>query len=389
MKDNPNPSSSTAKKDASAFEYRLLNHWRGIAVLWVLAFHGFGTTYDKTIHPAGEFLKWVAAPGWLGVHLFFVISGYCIGANASRLFARGLGAHLFLADRLFRILPTYWAAFFVTLVVNVIASPFNGTGFHQNLPGRLRDWIGNLLLIQPYAGVNYYVVVYWSLVVELAFYALMAIYLLGYRRAPTSAIMLFGALTLVSCFVRSQSCLALMCWPEFVCGALAFVFSRERSKSTGSGALIAMSGIVILGAFGFIRYSPGSACQLGFSAAFALLLCALHPFDRKFASLASIRWLGIVGTFSYSIYLLHLPLGGRIIGIGRRYVSESSFLFVGLQVAYWLVALAAAYAFYMLVESRFEAWRHRLRTQHSAFADRRAQRGTGRLLASPRSEPVA
>jgi peptidoglycan/LPS O-acetylase OafA/YrhL len=57
-------------------QYKSLDHWRGIAILWVMIFHGFGTTYDKSLHPLAESLKAVAAPGWLGVHLFFVISGF-------------------------------------------------------------------------------------------------------------------------------------------------------------------------------------------------------------------------------------------------------------------------------------------------------------------------
>jgi peptidoglycan/LPS O-acetylase OafA/YrhL len=52
-------------------QYKTLDHWRGIAVLWVMIFHGFGTAYDQSLHPLAELIKSVAAPGWLGVHLFF------------------------------------------------------------------------------------------------------------------------------------------------------------------------------------------------------------------------------------------------------------------------------------------------------------------------------
>jgi peptidoglycan/LPS O-acetylase OafA/YrhL len=32
-------------------QYKTLDHWRGIAALWVMIFHGFGTTYEKSLHP--------------------------------------------------------------------------------------------------------------------------------------------------------------------------------------------------------------------------------------------------------------------------------------------------------------------------------------------------
>ena len=66
-------------------QYKTLDHWRGVAALWVMIFHGFGTVYNKPLHPLVELVKSVAAPGWLGVHLFFVISGYCIAANVYKL----------------------------------------------------------------------------------------------------------------------------------------------------------------------------------------------------------------------------------------------------------------------------------------------------------------
>jgi peptidoglycan/LPS O-acetylase OafA/YrhL len=52
-------------------QYKTLDHWRGVAALWVMIFHGFGTVYNKPLHPLVDLVKSVAAPGWLAVHLFF------------------------------------------------------------------------------------------------------------------------------------------------------------------------------------------------------------------------------------------------------------------------------------------------------------------------------
>ena len=53
-------------------QYKTLDHWRGVAALWVMIFHGFGTVYNKPLHPLVELVKSVAAPGWLGVHLDYL-----------------------------------------------------------------------------------------------------------------------------------------------------------------------------------------------------------------------------------------------------------------------------------------------------------------------------
>ena len=95
------------------FQYKTLDHWRGIAVLWVVSFHGFHTLAEKSLYPVAEFLKSVAAPGWLGVHIFFVISGYCIAANVYKLVSTHRGPWDFIKGRALRIIPTYWLAFFI------------------------------------------------------------------------------------------------------------------------------------------------------------------------------------------------------------------------------------------------------------------------------------
>ena len=64
--------------------YELLDHWRGFAALAVLWFHAASPWFAQSV-PLG--LGWFAAlaeEGWRGVHLFFVISGYCIAQLALR-----------------------------------------------------------------------------------------------------------------------------------------------------------------------------------------------------------------------------------------------------------------------------------------------------------------
>jgi len=65
---------------ATGQRYLSLDHWRGFAALWVLVFHAHRGR--PPLEPAwlGEFVSW----GWLGVPLFFVISGYIMAYTTTR-----------------------------------------------------------------------------------------------------------------------------------------------------------------------------------------------------------------------------------------------------------------------------------------------------------------
>ena len=67
-----------------------------------------------------------------------------------------------------------------------------------------------------------------------------------------------------------------------------------------------------------------------------------------------------MGTFSYSLYLVHVPLG-RVINLGTRVISHDSVWFIFLIAAYWAVAVTGAWAFYRICEAPLERWRHHLR----------------------------
>lgn len=84
---------------------------RALAIVWVMLFHSY------IVGGVGEHFAWLANYGWMGVDLFFVLSGYLIGYQLLAPLARGepLAWRDFYRRRAFRILP----AFFVVLAVYV------------------------------------------------------------------------------------------------------------------------------------------------------------------------------------------------------------------------------------------------------------------------------
>jgi len=77
---------------------------RAIAIAWVMLFHSF------VVGGLGPQWSWLSRYGWMGVDLFFVLSGFLIGAQVLRPLAAGgrLAWREFYLKRAFRILPAYW-----------------------------------------------------------------------------------------------------------------------------------------------------------------------------------------------------------------------------------------------------------------------------------------
>ncbi|MBS0632667.1 MAG: acyltransferase [Verrucomicrobia bacterium] len=83
--------------------YPGLDLLRAIAILWVLLFHGW-------ILNLGNPWPAIGRQGWMGVDLFFVLSGYLIGSQLLKSYAQGQvpGWVEFYRRRALRILPVYW-----------------------------------------------------------------------------------------------------------------------------------------------------------------------------------------------------------------------------------------------------------------------------------------
>src|ERR1041385_8984713 len=92
--------------------YYSLDMWRGIACLMIVVFHA--TFYAReAVHPTGglpdKFLG-LAGKLFIGVPLFFVISGYCISAAADSARRRQNTVPSYFRRRFRRIYPPFWAA---------------------------------------------------------------------------------------------------------------------------------------------------------------------------------------------------------------------------------------------------------------------------------------
>lgn len=324
---------------------------RGVAVALALLFH---------LNVPGTRL------GFLGVDIFFVISGYLITQILLRDLEQGDYSLIeFYRRRAVRILP----ALLVMLVLVCIAgslillpteirplgiSAAAAAGFVSNLFFWRNVGYFNLSEIMPLLHT-------WSLGVEEQFYLLypLALYA-GWRWARRWLVPLLWAATLGSLafswlLVLDRPDAAFYLLPsrgwELGLGALAAAGGLPRIRQNWLGAALAAAGVVLILALPWVHAAmrpfvtmpaPGAlpAC-LG---AVLLLTYGAQGPSATLLSLAPLRWLGRI---SYSLYLWHFPL---IALYQMAYGQPSGVLVPGMIAAASVIAGALSYA---LVETPF------------------------------------
>ena len=148
--------------------FDVLDGLRGVAILLVVSFHGLYTNSESGM--AAKLAGYVIAAGWMGVPIFFVLSGFLISYP---LFQKRRTNPLFWYQRGYawrrvgKILPPFYLSILLFI-------PFYWWQFHD--PAYLSSawkWalgLGNFIPISPYFNG-----VYWSLLVESHYYILLPI----------------------------------------------------------------------------------------------------------------------------------------------------------------------------------------------------------------------
>lgn len=142
----------------------LLRLLAAVAVIWYHYTARNSSAWDGAAADQFEFASRFTVYGYLGVQLFFVISGFVILLSAE---GRSLGQ--FVSARIARLYPAYWAGVLLTTFLIVVITP----QFDRKLT--LADVLTNLTMLQTAFGVRHIDGVYWTLWVELLFYVLIAL----------------------------------------------------------------------------------------------------------------------------------------------------------------------------------------------------------------------
>ncbi len=301
--------------------------------------------------------------GWVGVDLFFVLSGFLVSSLLFKEFIRtgSVDVARFLIRRGFKIYPAFWCMLTFTLTVQNM----------QGTPPPRQALFGELLFLQNYLGGIWPHT--WSLAVEEHFYlgiaALFTVMLAARRKKNFDWIpFAFGVIAVLCLMLRV---LNLSFYPEFSLHAYVFgthlridslffgVFLayhyhfrelEQRLKSIPTWLLVAVGCTLLMPAFAFTLESDKWLSVVGvipfYVGSGAILLAALRlPSSRNLP----LNVLAGLGAASYSVYLWHLPIGEWGFSFLARVTGLDSFGFyiinylIGSLAVGWLFSHAIEY----------------------------------------------
>jgi peptidoglycan/LPS O-acetylase OafA/YrhL len=378
-----------ATKPAPTARPRLdhIDGMRATAALIVFVNHAFAQIWNRIFVPPPVFApwRWFLVLGHLSVTIFIVISGFCLALPVIEAggILRG-GVKHFLRRRARRILPPYYAALALCLllIATVIGKP---TGSLWDVPILVgpTSIVSHVLLLQDLFGTGHINYVFWSIAVEWQIYFLMPLIVLVWRRfGPATAVtgaLAFGyAIMLLFAHTRVAR-MNTHFVGMFTLGMLAayaarspdpdMVRLRERFPWRTLALVAAAATAVMAGGWGIEACEsrlPYLDLPVGLLAT-SLLVLASRPLPSRVGRFFSFRPLVFIGTFSYSLYLIHAPLLQILWQFLLRpaHVSDG-FAFCFLMTVGLLVVLVCAYGFHLVFEAPFMRAARGVRTAEGA-----------------------
>lgn len=295
-----------------------LDGLRGLAALYVVLFHC--RLYTFRGYPNSTAPAWldVLMFGRLAVVFFLVLSGFSLAISPARHGWRSGGVAAFLRRRAWRILPPYWAALAMSLVISWALVPASHFGPPTGASILVYGLVAQDVVHAPTPNGAF-----WSIAVEAELYVLFPLLLLVRRR--------FGAVALAACAtlpvialgltaahanpVEGDNRLAVHLAPVFVAGVIGagvvVASDRVRRLPWAWFALLAAAPVVLLG---FRRGTVWTVqhyfwVDLAVAPAMTMLVAAVATGrPGALVRLLSTRPFRALGDFSYSLYLIHLPL---------------------------------------------------------------------------------
>jgi peptidoglycan/LPS O-acetylase OafA/YrhL len=371
----PTPTSPQDRGRPAPGGYLLtLDGVRGLAILMVLA-HNLNVLAGRQTR-AGQAVELLDDLGWVGVQLFFVLSGFLITGILLDSRESDNYYRAFFARRVLRIFPLYYGTLFVAFVVLPLVS-----SHHPPPDGQIWLWTYTSNWAAPAGHDNPEFPHFWSLAVEEQFYLVwpFVVRALSPRRLLALCIGLAGAAFWIRFGMRlgGSGPQPVYMWTICRMDALALgaavaallrmpraaALVERRDRAIGWGALA-------LGLAGFFvtRGDPrttGLSQTIGYSIlalTFAALVfvAVMAEGGRRGALYHVLAWrpLRVLGIYSYGMYVFHMPIH-RAIGLPilRRWAEEDESIGAKWGIAYFVAVSAAtlvvAVASYHLIEQRF------------------------------------
>ena len=356
---------AAAATPASEGRLRYIDALRGIAASWVMFYHFYNHVkgpHERVPHALHIFLE----HGWLGVDIFFVLSGFVIAysVGTSKVTARFLGR--FALRRSLRLDPLYW----LTIAGAYVAFLGHGGGIPGEHDGV--TFLANMFYVDHISNVYTLVGVGWTLCLEVQFYLVYVIltgaaqrlaHLIGPASRwviflPFAAFSLLFALRLELVAHFRLRTFFYDSWYLFFLGAMVAGAIVKQTTARWTFAYIAV--VVACTCVRFdIRSTIGSATAL------SILVLGLRSKLRTALDNCVLQYLGRI---SYSLYLTHTLVGTRFMRLALRRVGDPPALVPALALVFGATAISivASHILNILVERPTIALSRRIALEKSA-----------------------
>lgn len=320
-----------ARPDAEATSHRLVfvDYLRGLAALSVSWFH-LTNTYAQ-----GSAVRLSGSYGWLGVEVFFVISGFIIPLSMSAFSTTSMGSYgRFIAKRALRVELPYLVSIGLVIALWYLSSLeplFRGGEPHWSL----EQIVLHVFYLIPFSDQAWLQPVYWTLAFEFVFYLFIGLALSPIvarsQRWP------FCLLAFAVSFAVIAGVLSML-FLLFVMGCAAYRRFTSQGDVVECAVTVGASLAAMVLAGGWLEGIVGAAT------ASLIIICASRKFYGAIGD--GLAWLGSI---SYSLYLVHVPIGGRVVNFGKRFI-EGQPLELMLSLAGLAVSIGFAWLFFRTIE---------------------------------------
>ncbi len=336
---------------------------RGFAAIWVIFSHLTPAFAAHWSGPSWRMLR----DGYMGVDVFFVLSGFILGLVYRDL--RLAGTPSFFLRRILRLYPLNIAILIVLATLSWTIMPVGSWADPRLLPLFI-------LMLEGYRStpVPAWNPVTWSVGIELACYACFPLVIVMLRRLPGIVLAVLAILLLATSWWVQGFCLGWPVgwhglargmssfWPGVVLATLVVRWPECPARWASIGEMLVVAGLFGAVAFDDLRLVPVLTGGL----------VVLFFFDAGVvARLLHARWCFWMGEISFSIYMLFGLLLPRMMGIETwlsGYVPHP--VAIPLFIVFYLsTTLALAHVTYVVIECPFRrmAWPRRV-TMASASA---------------------
>lgn len=276
---------------------------RLIAAIFVMCFHYFWyypSNFDNALFSQiNPVLSNISRYGSLGVPLFFMISGFVIMNSANRYLLRE-----FIWSRFLRIYPTLFICATITFIVICIY----GSPYHREYS--IFTYLSNLTLLHRFIfNQNHLDGSYWTLVVEIRFYALIGflMFLNKCREDNVFIILLLWSLLALFNAFRGHDGNFISSGPYFLSGVLFYYqYSFEKTASRWFKLLFSM--LVCMLVIFFEKHSL-HVQLVSVCAVFVFHLVFFLILFKKLTLPINDKFMLLCGGITYPFYLLHQHIG--------------------------------------------------------------------------------